>query len=273
MKVAFLGSKSFGLSILKAVKADLVIHPDDQTDPRSCLKDFLAYTDVHVARNQADADVLLDLHRPDIVLVCGWYWLIKNLSIPHYGIHNSLLPKYRGGAPLVWSIINGEPFVGSTVFQLTPGMDAGPVLHQVRTPLSDTDGVADVLARIESALVTELPAKWRALLKGAAELTPQDESQATYCGQRIPDDGLIDWNRTAIQVHDFIRAQSAPYPGAFTYCGHDRINIDRASVDPRQWSGTPGQVLERNTAFTVIACGDGAVRVHGINLPMKTRLS
>ncbi len=279
MKVAYLGSKPLGLAILKAVfevspsEDWQIIHPADQKDGRSCLGDFSEFARAHdiqfdVVKSQVDADRVIQEFQPDVILVCGWYWLIGEaiLQIPEvgvFGIHNSLLPKYRGGAPLVWSIINGDTIVGSSVFQIKPGMDDGPILVNVKVALAEHEDIADALARIEAGLVRTLPEKWEALLAGTAALKPQDDAQATFVPQRKPKDGRIDWGQNAVTTHNFIRAQTRPYPGAFFMDGDRKISIWKSSVDVRTGgaeagSGKPGELLARAADHFVIACGENS---------------
>lgn len=290
MRMAFLGSKSFGLSMLKTIYQSTdecrVICPLDTDDARSCLNDFNCFArrhdlDILVAASQSSADEMLREYRPDVVLVCGWYWLIGReiLNLPPlgvFGIHNSLLPRYRGGSPLVWAIINGEPTVGTTVFQFCDGVDNGPILEQVEVPLADTDSIGDALRLIETSLLDTFPDKWLSFLRGEIDLVEQNDNQATYCGQRIPDDGHIDWTQPAQAVHNFVRAQSSPYPGAFCYLEERKITIWKTAVDSRTFHGVSGQILSRSSSHVVISCGDQtalkifAITVDGIPNDVKS---
>lgn len=106
---------------------------------------------------------------PDVGFVCGWYWLIDRETldlVPNglWGVHNSLLPKYRGGAPLVWSILNGDSHVGSSVFKISEGMDDGEILHQVKVKVLPDDNVGSLLEKIEQELIENLPKKWTDLV-------------------------------------------------------------------------------------------------------------
>jgi methionyl-tRNA formyltransferase len=271
MKVAFLGSKAFGFAILKSLYAASerdswrIIHPLDEGDARSTSEDFADFAQQHnldflIASSQVAADEMIRAYRPDVVLVCCWYWLIgpRILQIPNlgvFGIHNSLLPKYRGGSPLVWSILNGDTTVGATVFQFTAGMDDGPILEQVEIPIGQDDGIGDALEKIELRLLETLPAKWSALLRGDVAVRPQDGTGATYCGQRIPEDGHINWREPAPSIHNFVRSQTRPYPGAFCYAAERKISIWKTAVDHRIYDGAPGQILSRMQDHVVISCG------------------
>jgi methionyl-tRNA formyltransferase len=278
MKIAYLGSKPLGLAILKALRGATpqtnwrVIHPDDASDRRSCIGDFREYAvqqelELVVASNQAMANDRLTEFEPDIVFVCGWYWLISEKMLEtarhgFWGVHNSLLPKYRGSSPLVWAILNGDDVVGSTAFRFTPGMDDGPILYQARVHLGPEGTIKDALEAIEADLLANLPGRWKAAIDGTAELVTQKEADATYCGRRIPEDGRIDWKCSAREIHNFIRAQTDPYPGAFTHVGEKKVHVLGSELRNERWDGTPGQVLQRTAHGVLIACGRStAIRI------------
>lgn len=173
--------------------------------------------------------------RADAFLVAGWYHMVPakwRALAPAYGLHASLLPDYSGGAPLVWAMINGEKKTGITLFELADGVDSGPIVGQAETSIGDDDTIATLYARIEEeglALIREfLPA----LARGEARLRIQDETKRRTFPQRSPADGLIDWNQDAADLHNFIRAQTRPYPGAFTIWRGRRMTV---------WSAAPGR--------------------------------
>jgi methionyl-tRNA formyltransferase len=267
----FLGSKDLGLSILEALYSNshdikwTIIHPDDSKDARSNLKGFQSFArtydlDMKVSSSAEMTKRMLADLRPDIGFVCGWYWLLDSeaLSIvPEglWGIHNSLLPKYRGGAPLVWSIINGDQVVGSSVFKISEGMDDGDILYQVSVENNEEDDVGSLLRKIEEKLLAQLPEKWGQLTSGIPSLSTQNEDEATYCGQRTEADGLIDWSKTASELYDFIRAQTRPYPCAFSYLNGKTVRFLKSRAHPGKYFGTPGQVLRVNDRSVIISCG------------------
>ena len=274
----FMGSKSFGLAILKAlVTAEpslkwQIIHPDDMSDPRSnflAFQEFSETAGVALTRvqNRAEAENLLAECDYDVSFVCGWYWLLADNFVgqdapPVYGIHNSLLPLYRGGAPLVWSILNGELEVGGSLFRLTSGMDDGDIALQVKVPVRQDSDIGGILKQIEIAFLKEIPTVWQAIISGRANLTQQNHSLATYCAQRRPEDGQINWSDNAQNIHNFIRAQSEPYPCAFTFCGADKVYLERSEVFNGCYHGRPGQIVERKPTFVTVAAGEGtAIRI------------
>jgi methionyl-tRNA formyltransferase len=275
-RIAFLGSKDAGLRVLDALLAvpgaDVVgiACPDDRADDRSRLAAFEETAARHgvalaVVDGAAQLEERLEAWRPALVIVCGWYQRIpveRHPAIAFFGFHASPLPRYRGGAPLTWQIINGEPSVGLSFFELTAGLDEGRIVAQAERPLGPDDTIADALDWVDDRAPALLAEHAEALMGGDAELREQDGAQATYCSQRTPADGLIDWTAPAQRVHDFVRAQTRPYPGAFTHLPDGRVlRVWRTAVDPRRYDGPPGAVCERHADRAVVACGEGAVSV------------
>jgi len=269
-RAVFLGSKAFGLSVFRALKDAepkvewKVIHPRDDKDPRSVESEFRQFclsVDVPFATLSAKTaqDRILQW-RPDFVFVCGWYALIDAAILqsgPQFlGIHNSLLPKYRGGAPLVWALINGDRVVGSSLFALDGGMDDGAIFDQVEITVDPDEHIDSVSQRIEDEWAARLPQIWKKTVAGTLEGRVQDHGAATYCAQRRPEDGQIDWTSDARSIHDFVRAQSAPYPGAFTEGPNGRITINETGIFDAPVFGTPGQIALRGDDGPVIACGE-----------------
>src|SRR5690606_368731 len=216
----------------------------------------------HVALGRRQSEALITQLEPDVVFVIGWYWLISDATLAvaprgFIGIHNSLLPKYRGGSPLVWTLINGESETGFSLFSLGRGTDDGPIWAQGRVPVGADDTIGEVLDRLESLAVDTLRGRMDAIVTGTAAPEPQREDGATWCCQRRPEDGEIDWSEPAARIHDFIRAQSRPYPGAFTWLGPDRMTIWRAQLLDITCYGTPGRVARIDADGVRVACGDG----------------
>lgn len=159
---------------------------------------------------------------PEIIYVIGWPRLVKRaiLNLPRngcVGIHSSLLPKYRGGAPVNWGLINGETEWGVTLMYLEDGPDTGDIIAQERFQISVEDTCKTVYEKATTASIQLLREFVPLLARGTAPRTPQDDSQATLYPQRKPHQGEINWNRTAWQLYNWIRAQTHPYPGAFTF--------------------------------------------------------
>jgi methionyl-tRNA formyltransferase len=174
--------------------------------------------------------------QPHFGLVVGWYYMIpaalrELFPLGVAGIHASLLPKYRGGAPLVWAIINGEAETGVSLFYFDGGVDTGDLIAQRRIGISADDTIGTVYDRATRAsldLVRECVPLVRA---GVAPRVEQDHGAATTFPQRKPEDGLIDWGGlSARQAYDWVRAQTRPYPGAFARLRGERVTIWRAEL-------------------------------------------
>lgn len=172
---------------------------------------------------------------PDVILVLGWYYMIpaKIRTLARYGawgIHASLLPKYAGGAPLVWAMINGEKKTGVTLFRLSDGIDNGDIISQKSFKIEFEDTINEVYQKaIKASKVILLQA-----LKNPEKIRyrPQDKKAIEVWPQRKPEDGKIDLNMKGIDMYNFIRAQAPPYPGAFieTKDGY-KIIIEKCRIE------------------------------------------
>lgn len=275
-RFAFLGSKHLGVRVLTAAletAGDQLVGAlglTDHTDQRSAFDELRlvarasgkAFRAVSSTRDVVEA---LERWQPDVVIVCGWYQVlpVTHLApIRFYGFHGSLLPRYRGNAPLVWQVINGEARAGVSFFELVDALDEGPIVGQTPFDISVDDSIGDVLGRAAAASEDLVKSHLLPLLLGRAEHRGQDQTLATYCGGRIADDGLIDWSWTSVRIHNFIRAQAHPYPGAFTRLrGGDRVHIWRTRLDNRKFTAVAGSVVERLASEFVVGTGDGVIRV------------
>ena len=172
---------------------------------------------------------------PDLIIVAGWHYILRKelLDIPPLGVlglHSSLLPKYRGGSPLVWQMINGEKEAGISLFYLEKGIDTGDIVGQETFTLEETDTIKEALLKSQEAGLKLIENYIPQVLNGTAPKKKQDESKATYVPQRIPSDGEINWGDSAVSIKNFIRAQTKPYPGAFTYIGGKKVIIWDADI-------------------------------------------
>lgn len=272
-RILFLGSKALGLSCLETIvqvarnASVSAVTIDDRSDCRSVFDKFQKYCRASgipllVASNAASADRMILEGEPNLIFVCGWYWIIGKEALGDgrwqvVGIHNSLLPKYRGNSPLVWAIINGEKQTGFSLFSLGEKMDEGKIWAQRQVRINSDDDIGTVLCRIEGEVLVTLRNILPKIIAGTAKPRAQASSHATYCARRLPEDGEIDWSAPAQQVHNFVRAQSHPYPGAFTWKSAEMIKVWKTKLLTPRYFGTPGQVaFIRNDGVTVV-CGDG----------------
>lgn len=175
----------------------------------------------------------------ELGVVIGWRSLIpepliERARLGFVGIHDSLLPKYRGFAPTNWAVINGEEETGATLFYLVNEMDAGDIIDQRALKIcacDDAPSIADKLVPLYVDMVREnIPL----LLQGRAPRHQQDHSAATFGIWRVPADGKIDWSCSAQEVHNLVRGLTAPYPGAFTFLDGKKLFVWRSTLDPEQ---------------------------------------
>jgi methionyl-tRNA formyltransferase len=218
--------------------------------------------------NAAEFREQLAVLEPDLYFVCDFGQILssKALAVSKHGginLHASLLPAYRGAAPINWAVYNGDPKTGVTVIHMTPGMDAGPILGTASTPIGPTEStpqLEDRLAEIGAGLVLEAV---DALAEGTAEPTPQDESLVTRAPRLQKTDGAIDWNCPAAAIVNQVRAFQ-PWPGTYTAWksadGKElRVILDQVSVQSAAEPAEPGTTVEVSKDRLVIATGEGSL--------------
>lgn len=185
------------------------------------------------------------------------------LKLPRLGafnMHGSLLPRYRGRAPVNWAIIEGETETGVTLHHMVRRADAGDIVDQQAVAIGPTDTARDVFGKVTEAAVAVLARNIEALKAGRAPRIPQDERLATTFGGRRPEDGRIDWTQSATRIFNLVRALTEPYPGAFTTASGRMLFIWWAQVLARpNGLARPGAVVTIDPL--VVATGDGGLRI------------
>jgi methionyl-tRNA formyltransferase len=186
---------------------------------------------------------------PDFLLSFYYRNMIKPelLEIPTRGalnLHGSYLPKYRGRVPVNWAVINGETETGATLHYMVAKPDAGDIVDQEKVAIAFTDTAHDVFGKVNEAAVTVLRRAWPRLVDGSADRIPMDLAAGSYFGGRKPEDGRIDWTKSAVQIYNLIRGVTHPYPGAFTELNGKKLII--WSARPLEGSAEPGQVASLN---------------------------
>jgi len=205
--------------------------------------------------------------RPDLILSVYYRNMIstKVLALAHLGafnMHGSLLPRYRGRAPVNWAVLNGEPRIGMTLHRMVKEPDAGNIVDQEGVDIGPRDTAEQAFRKVLPCARRVLARQIDALLAGLAPENPQDASLATYFGGRKPEDGRINWGQTSTQIFNLIRAVTDPYPGAFSDVGAARLMVWWAEPDSPSASGRkgkPGEVL--SVSPLVVATGDGALEL------------
>jgi methionyl-tRNA formyltransferase len=214
--------------------------------------------------------------QPDLILSVYYRNMIsaKILGLARLGafnLHGSLLPKYRGRAPINWAILHGEPRVGMTLHRMVRAADAGAIVDQEGVNIGPRETAGEAFRKVLPCARRVMARQIDALLAGTARETPQDETQATYFGGRTPQDGRIDWSQPSRTIFNLIRAVTDPYPGAFTELGTARMTVWWAEPDSaaaREWAEPREPASIRAAAGTVlsvdplvVATGDGAMEL------------
>ena len=168
----------------------------------------------------------------DIIVSINYLFLIEKDIIQHskqltFNIHGSLLSKYRGRTPHVWSIINNEKETGITAHVIDEGCDTGDIISQIKIPINEIETGAEILNKFKLEYYNLILGIFKKLNSGKLELIKQDEQLATYFGKRTPEDGRINWNWQKDRIKNWVRAQAYPYPGAFSYVNNQKLIIDK----------------------------------------------
>ena len=197
--------------------------------------------------------------RPDLIF--SFYYrsmlpmsVLKLASRGAFNMHGSLLPKYRGRAPLNWAVLKGETETGVTLHEMVEKPDAGRIVDQQAIPIGPDETAVEVFAKLTGAAESVLRRNIQSFIKDQISLKPNDLSKGSYYGRRTAEDGRIDWSRSAAEIHNLVRAVAPPFPGAFT----EKMRIFRTALTNKTNPGKPlGPYREGEEWFA--ACGDGKV--------------
>lgn len=276
MRVLFFGNHTVGVAALKVLLKltnvlGVVAHPPDPEDGvrYESVFEYASNKGVLAIRGKAsDTNVatLMAETRPDLIWITDYRYLLPASIIQAapsgaINLHPSLLPQYRGRAPINWAILNGETRLGLTAHFVDEGTDSGDIIEQVAFDLREHEDVGDALKKLMPLYEEVTHRVVTALKDGQVARRTQYEAKATIYPARKPEDGLIDWKHPATVLRNLIRAVAAPYPGAFSFFGGRRLTIWKAGLvgDERERPAEPGQVIALDRGLPVIACGKGAL--------------
>ncbi|HAZ7245261.1 TPA: bifunctional UDP-4-amino-4-deoxy-L-arabinose formyltransferase/UDP-glucuronic acid oxidase ArnA [Escherichia coli] len=176
-----------------------------------------------------------------------------------FNLHGSLLPKYRGRAPLNWVLVNGETETGVTLHRMVKRADAGAIVAQLRVAIAPDDIAITLHHKLCHAARQLLEQTLPAIKHGNILEIAQRENEATCFGRRTPDDSFLEWHKSASVLHNMVRAVADPWPGAFSYVGNQKFTVWSSRVHPHASKAQPGSVI--SVAPLLIACGDGALEI------------
>jgi methionyl-tRNA formyltransferase len=290
-RVLFAGTPEFALASLRAlvdrgfVPVAVLTQPDRPAGrgkklAQSPVKQFAIERGIDVLQPQTlrDRDIVAELTalEPDILVVAAYGLILPQdvLDIPRSGclnVHASLLPRWRGAAPIQAAILNGDPQTGITLMSMTAGLDCGPVYAAEALDIGaeETAGeLHDRLAELGGCLLLQ---HFDSILDGSLPAAVQDESQATYAPKISKDDARIDWRAPATELLRRVRAYN-PVPGAWFELDGQRIKCWQASRADTA-GAAPGTVLSADKNGVVVACGDGALSLESLQRPGKGRVT
>lgn len=255
--------------LAKGIAVSLIVtHEDDPSERRwySSLAEFAASHGLPcITPANADDRLLYRLHSlaPDFVFSFYYRQLLPAaiLAMAKRGalnMHGSLLPRFRGRAPVNWAVLRGATESGATLHYMVPRADAGDIVDQQAVSIGEDETALDVFRKIASAAEIVLERSLPGLIAGTARRIPQDLSRGEYCGRRRPEDGRIDWSRPAREIHNLVRAVAPPFPGAFADFGGERWMVTRTRVLPALAADAKRLTLQAQDGLCVVTCADGA---------------
>ncbi|MDH2914822.1 bifunctional UDP-4-amino-4-deoxy-L-arabinose formyltransferase/UDP-glucuronic acid oxidase ArnA [Kosakonia sp. HypNH10] len=185
--------------------------------------------------------------------------ILNSARIGAFNLHGSLLPAYRGRAPLNWVLVNGETQTGVTLHRMISRADAGAIIAQQAVEIADADDALSLHRKLTESAKHLLEGILPTLKSGTFSETAQDESKASYVGRRTPEDGRLEWEKPAQTLHNLVRAVSDPWPGAFSFVGTHKFIVWKSRVRSDVAPARAGTVI--SVAPLIIACGEGALEV------------
>lgn len=215
-------------------------------------------------RNEENVTLIKE-YAPDAIVVAAYGQILPEsiLNIPEYGcinIHASLLPKYRGAAPIEWSIIDGEKETGVTTMYMAKGLDTGDMIEKVVVPIADTDTAASLHDKLAEAGSKLILTTLEALKNGTATRTVQDDSLSNYASMLTKELGAIDFTKDAASIERLVRGLN-PWPCAYTSIEGKHVVFYQTSVVAMDGEHTPGEIIEVTKKSFTIACGKDALKV------------
>lgn len=287
MKIAFLGTPDFAIPSLSMLyesghKLMVFTQPDRPVGRRGevtppVTKAFAVSRGIPVAQferiRNPEGVAALRAFAPDLMVTAAFGQLLseENLSIPPYGcinVHGSLLPKYRGAAPIQWAIINGETITGITTMYTDIGMDTGDILLTDAVAIGPDETAGELYARLAVLGAGTLARTIDALMEGTLRRIPQDNEKATKCVMLKKEHGRLDFTHTAQQVHDRVRGTN-PWPGAYAMLDDEPIKIwkTRHSTRLDLPRCAPGRCIVPDERRLFVRCGDEPLEILELQLP------
>ena len=290
MRVIFFGTSSFAVPSLEQLVAAhhevavCVTRPDRPqgrglSETPSPVKEAAVKLGLPVAQPERPQAELFRALQPEIGIVIAYGQLIRRdlLELPPHGmlgVHPSLLPRYRGAAPINWALLNGETETGLTIFRLNEQLDAGEIISQRRVAIAPDECAETLTQRLAIVGAQELARALETIALSRVTYTPQDDAQATFAPKLTKEQGRIDWRQPAVVIERLVRA-TIPWPGATTRWQDAPLKVWRVKVDAlgaSRASAAPGTVVHVTPDAVSVAAGTGAVVLQEVQPPGRRRM-
>ena len=291
MRVVFMGTPDFAAGILEAVvlaghEVVLAVSQPDKPKGRGKALQFPPVKEYAISQGievyqprkvrEAECVEFIRERQPEIIVVAAFGQILPKelLDLPKYGcinVHASLLPKYRGAAPIQWAVINGDKVSGVTIMRMDVGLDTGDIIETAETEISPEETGGSLFHKLEKLGAKLLVETMEKIENGTARYTKQEESQASHVGMIDKSMGDIDWKKSAVEIENLIRGLN-PWPSAYTRLNGTTLKIWKALPEPGGEPQKAGCVYLVNKKELKIHTGDGVLSLLEVQLEGKKRM-
>ena len=291
MRVIFMGTPDFSVGTLEAIieaghEVALVVTQPDKPKGRGKAMQYTPVKECALShgievfqpvkiRESANIEYLRKFNADIIIVVAFGQILSKSiLDMPRYGcinVHASLLPKYRGAAPIQWAVINGDEFTGVTTMRMDEGVDTGDMIAKSTVRLASDETGGSLFEKLSAEGAKLCVETMKMIEDGTAEYTPQNSEEATHTSMISKELGFIDWTKPAVEIERLIRGLN-PWPSAYTYLSGKTLKIWKATVHPGNTDAAPGTVVKADKQSLVIQTGVDRLSLEEVQLEGKKRM-
>lgn len=291
-KIVFMGTPAFSAPILRMLVeqgyevVSVVTQPDRPVGRKKILMPTpvkeealalgLPVYQPEQLKNPEQAKKILELH-PDLIVTAAFGQILPSaiLEAPRLGainVHASLLPEYRGGAPIHQAIIDGKKETGVTIMYMVDRLDAGDIISQAVVAIDETDHTGSMFEKLSAAGTELLKETLPSIIDGTNERLPQEEERVSFARNITRDQERLDWGKSATALYNQVRGLH-PWPVAFTTLEGNNVKIWWAEIAQTKKNGTPGEILELAPDAIVVQTGDGALAIKELQPSGKKRMS
>ncbi len=291
MKVIFMGTPDFAVGTLEALieaghEIVLVVTQPDKPKGRGGKMQFTPVKEVAVAHDipvyqpkkikEPECVEKLRAYQADVCVVVAFGQILPKeiLEMTPYGcinVHASLLPKYRGAAPIQWAVIDGEEVSGVTTMQMDEGLDTGDIILKAQVPLDEKETGGSLFDRLAAEGAALCVKTLKALEDHTATWTPQGDSTTSYAKMLTKDLGNIDWSQAAVSIERLVRGLN-PWPSAYTNWQGKTMKIWEAEVSAKEGEALPGTVIQVDKDGFYVQTGQGSLKIKVLQIPGKKRM-